>query len=108
MDFRANEVKKLENNPDFTIGDVTTVNLTKMQGGVQSNVVPPELIVTFDIRLAIDMKHLELECMILDWCREAGGGIELEYQLKNDYVAPTKFDDSNEFWKPMKDALDEM
>lgn len=55
FEFRANEVKKLENNPELTIGDVTTVNLTMMSGGVQSNVVPPELTIVFDVRLAIDV-----------------------------------------------------
>lgn len=30
MELRAHEVKRLANNPELTIGDVTTVNLTKM------------------------------------------------------------------------------
>lgn len=30
MELRAHEVKRMENNPELTIGDVTTVNLTKM------------------------------------------------------------------------------
>lgn len=30
MDMREQEVMKLENNPEFTIGDVTTVNVTMM------------------------------------------------------------------------------
>lgn len=55
MEFRANEVQRLENNPELTIGDVTTVNLTMLEGGVQSNVVPPLLTVVFDVRLAIDV-----------------------------------------------------
>lgn len=55
MEFRANEVQRLENNPELTIGDVTTVNLTMMEGGVQSNVVPPLLTVVFDVRLALDV-----------------------------------------------------
>ena len=108
MDYRANEVKKMENNPEFTVGDVTTVNMGQLGGGVQSNVVPPEFMVCFDIRIAVDVNHLELEQTILDWCKEAGGGIELEYDQKSPCIAPTKLDDSNIFWKPFKDALDEM
>lgn len=64
MDFRENEVKKLENNPDFTIGDVTTVNLTIMKGGVQTNVLPPTLEIKFDVRLALDVEHNEFEAMV--------------------------------------------
>ena len=35
MDYRAKEKARLENNPELTPGDVTTVNLTLMSGGVQ-------------------------------------------------------------------------
>ena len=31
LEFRESEKKKLESNPDLTLGDVTTVNLTIMQ-----------------------------------------------------------------------------
>lgn len=61
MDLREAESLKLENNPQMTIGDVTTVNLTMMQGGVQSNVLPPQLTVIFDVRLALDVDHAEFE-----------------------------------------------
>lgn len=61
MDFRDNEYQKLLNNPDLTIGDVTTVNLTQIFGGVQNNVVPAELCLGFDVRIAIDVDMLELE-----------------------------------------------
>lgn len=61
MSMRAQEQRKLENNPDLTIGDVTTINLTRVGGGVQSNVVPPLLMVCFDVRLAIDVDQVEFE-----------------------------------------------
>lgn len=64
MDFREQEVRKLENNPDFTVGDVTTINLTMISGGVQSNVVPPLLSIGFDVRLAINQSHDEFEAMV--------------------------------------------
>lgn len=32
-----------------------------IQGGVQNNVVPPEIIVGFDIRIAADADHEEME-----------------------------------------------
>lgn len=64
MDLREQEVQKLENNPDLTIGDVTTINLTVIKGGVQSNVVPPMLTIGFDVRLAIDQDHNEFEAKV--------------------------------------------
>ena len=35
MEFRDKEKKRLLDNPQLTLGDVTTVNLTIMEGGVQ-------------------------------------------------------------------------
>lgn len=64
MDYRAEQVQKLENNPEFTIGDVTTVNLTILSGGVQSNVVPSSLTALFDCRLAVDVDHDAFERMV--------------------------------------------
>ena len=37
---RAQEKAKLQADPNKTLGDVTTVNLTGLNGGVQTNVVP--------------------------------------------------------------------
>lgn len=59
--MRDAEEKKLENNPHFTLGDVTTINLTMVNGGVQDNVVPPFIDVGFDVRIAMDLDHTDLE-----------------------------------------------
>lgn len=57
MQFRQREAQKLKDNPKLTQGDITTVNLTMLEGGLQSNVVPSEMRITFDMRLAIDVDH---------------------------------------------------
>lgn len=57
-------MKRLLENADFTIGDVTTVNLTILKGGVQSNVVPPVMTVVYDCRLDINVRHDEFEAMV--------------------------------------------
>ncbi|KAH8382466.1 hypothetical protein KR009_003685 [Drosophila setifemur] len=129
MGLRREQVQRLENNPEMVIGDVTTINLTKLSGGVQSNVVPPLLTVCFDCRLALDVEHQEFEDqvgaliiyrnlnliinMILflklqRWCMEAGGGIELTYEQKQPRVLPTAIDSSNPFWLAFKEATDEL
>lgn len=105
MDFRQTEVLKLENNDDLTIGDVTTINLTRMSGGVQTNVVPPMMSIGFDVRLAIDVNHDEFEKMLHRWCVEAGGNIELVFEAKKPKVEPTKIDDTNPFWVGFKSAI---
>lgn len=64
MDYRAEQVKILKNNPELGVGDVTTLNLTILQGGVQINVVPMNLSASFDVRLSINVDHTEFEKMV--------------------------------------------
>lgn len=64
MGLRKQQVQRLENNPELTIGDVTTINLTRIGGGVQSNVVPPLLTAGFDCRLSLDVNHEEFEAQV--------------------------------------------
>lgn len=65
MEFRIQESQRLKNNPKLSYGDITTVNLTKLQGGFQSNVVPTKLSAIFDMRLAIDDDHEKFEKQVL-------------------------------------------
>lgn len=66
--FRAAQVRTLEADPALTAGDVTSINLTVLDGGVQVNLVPPAMSVQFDIRLAVDVVHSEFEEMVNE-CR---------------------------------------
>lgn len=108
MGFRATQVKALADNSRFFFGDVTTVNLTMVTGGVQNNVVPALLEVVFDLRIAIDVDLEAFEKQIRDWCEEAGGGIEIEYEQKEKFVPPTKLDESNPFWTAFEAATKEL
>ncbi len=51
MDYREEQEGVLESNPDFEVGDVTTINWTMCKGGVQKNVLPAEVVLTFDLRI---------------------------------------------------------
>ncbi|XP_059619088.1 aminoacylase-1-like [Phlebotomus argentipes] len=108
MDFRKAEQSRLVNNTELLIGDVTTVNLTRISGGVQSNVVPPLLTIGFDIRLATEVDHEQFQKQLEKWCAEAGGGIELVFELKDPLVPPTRLDETNIFWVAFKKAIDEL
>jgi len=108
MEFRKSQVKRLEEDPTIDIGDVTTVNLTQIEGGVQNNVVPASLEVGFDIRVAITEDLVALEKKIRDWCKEAGSGVELNFEWQDPYAAPTKIDASNPYWLAFKQALNEL
>lgn len=98
MDFREEEVRRLAAHPEWNVADVTTVNLTVIKGGVQTNVVPPDMTAGFDIRLALDVDHEEFERRLNTWCTEAGGNISIRYESKKPKVAPTPIDGTNPFW----------
>lgn len=108
IDYRNTQVKRLSDDPELTIGDVTTVNITMLNGGVQSNVIPPEFKVTIDMRLALDSDHQEFEQMFKKWCDESGEGIVYEFEQKQPKVPPTKTDESNIYWTAFKKAVDKM
>lgn len=66
-EFRAKESKRLDDsNGNLTIGDVTTVNLTILKGGVQLNVVPPVVSAFYDVRLALDVSLDDFETMVIN------------------------------------------
>ncbi|XP_033228168.1 aminoacylase-1-like [Belonocnema kinseyi] len=105
LKFRATEKDKLK-NPAVKIGNVTSVNLTMIKGGVQLNVIPKELSAGFDIRLAADVNREEFEQMIRGWCKEAGEGVYYTVVIKDPYVSNTKLDDL--FWTAFKQACDNL
>lgn len=53
--FREKERQRLQSNPHLKLGAVTSVNLTKLEGGVAYNVVPAMMSAGFDFRLAPDV-----------------------------------------------------
>ena len=82
LDFRALEKKRLESNSKLTLGDVTTVNFTMCQGGVQVNVVPDKFILNFDMRITPTTDIKQFEVMLRGWLAEAGTDIDLDFLVK--------------------------
>ncbi|CAK1549476.1 unnamed protein product [Leptosia nina] len=108
MSLRDEQKSILDNDRRLTTGDVTTVNLTQVHGGIQSNVIPEKLTVVFDCRLAVAVDHDDFENMIKQWCKEAGEGVSYEFEQKNPAVACTNLDATNPFWVAFKAAADKM
>jgi aminoacylase len=55
--FRKQEKQKLKDNPSWTIGDVTTVNLTQMHVSKKYNYLSTSLI-------SLDFVHIRRECQV--------------------------------------------
>lgn len=107
-DFRKGQEELLEKNPEMTLGDVTSINVTKMKGGKQRNVLPPLVEMTVDIRMAVSVDIKEFEEMMNRWAEDSGSNIEIEFLVKEPYCPPTKTDDSNVFWKGFREATEEL
>ena len=107
-DYRQSQELILEKNPDLLLGDVTSLNITKMKGGKQRNVLPPVVEVTVDIRIALTENIVEFEEMLYKWAKESGENIEIEFLVKETQIPPTKIDQSNVYWAAFKKAVDEM
>lgn len=107
-DYRKTQELILEQNPDLLLGDVTTVNITKMKGGKQRNVLPPFMEITVDVRMAVTVDVVEFEKMLNKWAKESGERIEIEYLVKEPYQPATKTDDSNIYWKALKQATEDL
>ncbi|KAB0791378.1 hypothetical protein PPYR_03178 [Photinus pyralis] len=88
--------------------DVISINLTQIQGGVQANVIPDELVLTFDCRLPVHTDVEEWEVTLMKWCKEAGEGVWIEYMQKNPLSAVTKLDETNQYWVAFKKAAEKM
>lgn len=52
-EFREIEKKKFREQ-HYSNGNVTSINLTILKGGLQSNLIPAEMTATFDMRLAVN------------------------------------------------------
>lgn len=62
--YRADLLRQLEDNPQLSAGDVTSINLTMISGGVQGNMVPTAMKISFDIRLSLKENHVEYDKMV--------------------------------------------
>uniref|UniRef100_H2ZKV2 N-acyl-aliphatic-L-amino acid amidohydrolase n=1 Tax=Ciona savignyi TaxID=51511 RepID=H2ZKV2_CIOSA len=107
LDFREKEKSKLKNAEScIMLGDVTTVNLTKLEGGLAYNIVPAELVATFDLRIALTVDLKEFEEKLKGWCKAAGEGVTYEFiQSRHEHCPTSKTDDSNPWWKAFTGAI---
>ncbi|XP_016045560.2 aminoacylase-1B isoform X1 [Erinaceus europaeus] len=96
--FRQKEQQRLQSNPRLTLGSVTSVNLSKLEGGVAYNVVPASMSASFDFRVAPDVDLKAFEKQLHSWCGEAGEGVTFEFAQKWTEPRMTSTDDSDPWW----------
>nr|XP_028574573.1 aminoacylase-1 isoform X2 [Podarcis muralis] len=84
LEFREREKQRLKSEKHLTLGDVTSLNLTMLNGGISFNVVPSEMSAAFDIRIppTVDLKAFEEQ--LTAWCRAAGEGVSYEFHQEHE------------------------
>jgi len=107
MNWREHEKLRMK-SCKLNSGDVTSINLTMVNGGCQINVVPPELTVSFDVRLSIAVDVMTIENTVRKWCEEAGEGVTLEFIAKSPFIQPTLIGPENPWWVTFKNECDKM
>lgn len=106
--YRDEQEKRLKANKGLTLGDVTSVNLTMVEGGQQPNVIPSELCACFDIRITPTANLVEFEELIKSWCREAGEGVTYEMLQKHTDQSVTSTDMSDPWWKAFSSTFEKL
>ncbi|KGL98235.1 Aminoacylase-1, partial [Charadrius vociferus] len=106
--FRESEKQRLKSDSSLTLGDVTSLNLTMLEGGVSFNVVPSEMAAGFDIRIppTVDLKAFEEQGAA--WCRGAGDGVTYEFIQKYMDQHVTSTEESDPWWKAFSGVCRDM
>uniref|UniRef100_F1L6C7 N-acyl-aliphatic-L-amino acid amidohydrolase n=1 Tax=Ascaris suum TaxID=6253 RepID=F1L6C7_ASCSU len=105
--FREEQKKKLQSDPKLKLGDMITVNLTKVEGGTQVNVVPAELSAWFDIRLPPTVNYDDFEEKVKKWCTDAGKDVTYSFILhtRSNNITPATDDDP--WWRTFETVMKE-
>ncbi|XP_061730314.1 aminoacylase-1A-like [Nerophis ophidion] len=108
LDFRETEKHRLNTSQCFTLGDVTTVNMTMVKGGVAYNVIPAEMDVSFDLRIPPTVNLQEFEKVIQRWCKEAGDDVTYDFAQKHMNQNMTSTKESDPWWSAFSQACKEL
>lgn len=108
LDFREKEKHRLNTSECFTLGDVTTVNLTMVKGGVAYNVIPAEMDVSFDLRIPPTVNLQEFEKQIKQWCKDAGEDVTYEFAQKHMNQNITSTAENDPWWSAFSTACKSM
>ncbi|XP_006892322.1 PREDICTED: aminoacylase-1 isoform X4 [Elephantulus edwardii] len=106
--FREKERQRLQTNPHLKLGAVTSVNLTKLEGGVAYNVVPATMSASFDFRVAPDVDLKAFEEQLQSWCQAAGEGVTFEFAQKWTKPRITRTDNSDPWWAAFSGVCKDM
>ncbi|CAF0871263.1 unnamed protein product [Brachionus calyciflorus] len=113
LEYREQQKAKFKSECScLKLGDITSVNLTTVNGGLARNIVPAEFKVIFDIRVTPkDTILTEFTQMVESWIAEAegddgdSGKITYHFENKRDEFALTSIDEEkNPWWRTLNNS----
>ncbi|CAJ0951859.1 unnamed protein product, partial [Mesorhabditis belari] len=103
--YRAKWKKTLESDPNLKLGDVPTINLPIVKGGVQANVIPDKFVLEFSIRVPPTMHFDSIKNEIEGWVEAAGRDVHLEWVARPCVSNITETTNENPFWVAFEKTL---
>jgi len=109
MHFRAEQLH-LMTQQGLSLGEVTTVNLTMLKGGVQHNVVPEVAQAGFDIRISPILGLKAFSRILNEWTTEEGVSFSFVNGCGDDKETAQNVVDKNNdpWWSVLKITLEEV
>jgi aminoacylase len=110
MEFRAEQLNQLENNPNLTKDDITSVNLVRMGGGTGNNIIPTEVWASFDMRIRRKpgWDFTDVVTMLDNIAIEAGPGVSYTFIQKAMEIGETAPNDSNIWWVELQKSCGQL
>ncbi|PVV02520.1 hypothetical protein BB560_003023 [Smittium megazygosporum] len=109
LEFRDSQenrlVQKYGEVSQSNLGEVTTLNINMLEGGVQANVVPENFSAVVDIRVTPFIELDEFKRYLKSVADKHK--VEIEYIYTSDQGQITDISDNNKFWTAFKSVLKE-
>jgi aminoacylase len=117
--YRAQQEALLKNEPGCKhcnakkLGDVTTLNVTALQAGVEGalegygiNCIPPSAVACMDLRIPPTLPMDEMEALLKEWTNKEG--LSYEFYQKTPKHSVTSIEDTNPWWVTFKKTMKEL
>ncbi|CAJ0584244.1 unnamed protein product, partial [Mesorhabditis spiculigera] len=103
--FRAKWKKILNDDPTLRLGDVPTLNIPIIQGGVQANVIPDKFVLDFIIRVPPNMDFDALKAEVDGWIVDAGKDVTIDWVGRQCVSNTTKTTNDDPLWNAFESTL---
>ncbi|XP_013136871.1 PREDICTED: aminoacylase-1-like [Papilio polytes] len=107
-EFRRQQKKIMSSKEPTDYGSYSTLNVNIINGGVATNIIPSNVNLVIDMRLATSAQVSDVNAMIQSWIEQVGNDTEVSFIRKIEVSERTILDGSNPYWVALVSALRDM